>query len=97
MPLGRLSRRGRRSRGIATGWEGCGYKNALGQENGWNYDPLGNWNQPSGTGYVTKVTGTTILTQNRACSIATGIPPSTGRSAQRALCSEQPYRRCYPG
>lgn len=49
-------------------------------EEDWNYDPTGNW-RGSSTGYLTKVSGTTTLNQNRAHNVAneiTDITETTG-------------------
>ena len=49
-------------------------------EEDWNYDPTGNWNGTS-TGYLTKVTGTTQLNQNRTHNVVneiTDITETTG-------------------
>jgi RHS repeat-associated protein len=51
-------------------------------EEDWNYDPLGNWHGTS-SAYLTNVTGSTTLNQNRTHSVAneiTGISTTTGTS-----------------
>jgi RHS repeat-associated protein len=69
-------------RGTLTGSPPTGISGTPSWEEDWNYDPLGNWNGTS-SAYLTKVTGSTTLNQNRTHSVAneiTGISTTTGTS-----------------
>ncbi len=67
-------------RGTLTGTPPSGISGTPSWEENWNYDPTGNW-RGSSTGYLTKVSGSTTLNQNRTHNVAneiTDITESTG-------------------
>jgi len=67
-------------RGTLTGTPPTGISGTPSWEEDWNYDPTGNWRGGS-SAYLTKVSGTTTLNQNRTHNVAnelTAISTTTG-------------------